>query len=356
VNGISLAARTPERFVLARLLPCLSQDSLSPSSATILPFKLAATPVAAMAILPLLAESTMCGIVGILIKDPARRSQLGEFVTPMLVCLDERGPDSAGLAAFEEHASSDARRISLFCAAPDFDWASLGQRICNELDAGARLSPQAASAELVSSVPVEKLRAWIARHAPQVQPLAVGKSIRVIKDEGRPGDIARRYLFETLAGTHAIGHTRMATESAVSPLHAHPFTAGEDFCLVHNGSLSNHHMIRRKLERKGIRFETDNDSEAACRYLQWRMQEGDALETAIEAAFRELDGFYTLLIATLDSLVVVRDPFACKPAVAAETDAYVAVASEYRSLAHLPGIEQAELFEPAPERIYAWNV
>jgi glutamate synthase domain-containing protein 1 len=148
----------------------------------------------------------------------------------------------------------------------------------------------------------------------------------------------------------------MATESAVSPAHAHPFTAGDDFCLVHNGSLSNPHSLRRILERRGVRFETDNDTEAACRFLEWRMREGDSLEEAIKRGFTELDGFYTLLIATRDRMVLVRDPFACKPAVVAETDNYVAVASEFRSLAHLPGVENAKMFEPSPERIYSWSV
>jgi glutamate synthase domain-containing protein 1 len=148
----------------------------------------------------------------------------------------------------------------------------------------------------------------------------------------------------------------MATESAVSPAHAHPFTAGEDFCLVHNGSLSNPHSVRRKLEKRGIRFETDNDTEAACRFLEWRMSEGESLESALEQAFDELDGFYTLLMATGDKLVLVRDAFACKPAVAAETDDYVAISSEFRSLAHLPGVQQARLFEPTPQRIYSWSV
>lgn len=314
--------------------------------------------MAALASLPtrFIVGVRMCGIAGILIKDAALRQRLGELVSPMLVCLDERGPDSAGLAAFQEPLADGARRYSLLCVSPALDWRAIGEQIRSELDPQATLTSTAASAELVSSVSSDSMQSWLATHAPQVHLLAAGKSIRVIKDEGRPGAIARRYGFERLAGTHAIGHTRMATESAVSPWHAHPFTAGEDFCLVHNGSFSNHHMIRRKLERKGIAFETDNDSEAACRYLQWRMQDGDGLEAAIESSFRELDGFFTLLIATRDSLVVVRDAFACKPAVAAETDAYVAVASEYRSLAHLPGIEDAELFEPEPERIYAWNV
>jgi glutamate synthase domain-containing protein 1 len=159
-----------------------------------------------------------------------------------------------------------------------------------------------------------------------------------------------------LAGTHAVGHTRMATESAVTPAHAHPFTAGEDFCLVHNGSLSNPYSIRRKLEKRGIHFETDNDTEAACRFLEWRMSEGDTLEAALERAIVELDGFYTLLMATGNKLVLIRDAFACKPAVVAETEDYVAIGSEFRSLAHLPGVSEAKIFEPGPERIYSWTV
>src|SRR5204863_7819238 len=161
--------------------------------------------------------------------------------------------------------------------------------------------------------------------------LSTGRAIDVYKDEGHPSDIARRYHFTQLVGTHGVGHTRMATESAVSPAHAHPFTAGEDFCLVHNGSLSNPYSVRRKLAKKGIRFEADNDTEAACRFLEWRMRAGVVLEHAIEEAFTELDGFYTLLMATADKLVLVRDAFACKPAVVAETDDYVAICSEYRA-------------------------
>lgn len=298
----------------------------------------------------------MCGIVGLLIKDPSLRERLGEFVTPMLVTMGERGPDSTGLAVFESLTPANSRRYSLFSERPSVDWTAIAKQIETELGVKTRWKTSAASAELVADVSRDALGTWVAARSPGVHLLSVGKSMRLIKDEGHPRELAERYAFQKLAGSHAVGHTRMATESAVSPLHAHPFSAGEDFCLVHNGSLSNHHMIRRQLERKGIRFETDNDTGAACRYLEWRMREGDSLETALERSFAALDGFYTLVIATLDSLVVVRDAFACKPAVVAETDAYVAVASEYRSLAHLPRIDEAALFEPQPERIYAWNV
>ena len=147
-----------------------------------------------------------------------------------------------------------------------------------------------------------------------------------------------------------------ATESAVTPDRAHPFTAGEDFCLVHNGSLSNPNGVRRMLEPRGIKFETDNDTEAACRFLEWRLREGDDLHTALQKAFEALDGFYTFLMGTSTELALIRDPFACKPAVVAETDDYVAIASEFRSLAHLPGIEHATVFEPAPEEMYVWKI
>jgi amidophosphoribosyltransferase len=159
-----------------------------------------------------------------------------------------------------------------------------------------------------------------------------------------------------LRGSHLVGHTRMATESAVTPAHAHPFTAGRDFCLVHNGSLSNPHLVRKKLEPLGIEFETDNDTEAACRFFEWRLREGDDLPTAVQRGFGELDGFFTFLMGTDRELLIVRDAFACKPAVVAESDDYVAIASEFRSLAHLPDIAHASLFEPKPEEIYSWRI
>ena len=180
--------------------------------------------------------------------------------------------------------------------------------------------------------------------------------IDLYKDTGKPTDVADRYNFKSLKGSHLVGHTRMATESAVTPTHAHPFTAGEDFCLVHNGSLSNPNQIRRKLEHHGIEFETDNDTEAACRFLEWRMREGDELETALNQGFEELDGFYTFLMGTANKLALVRDAFGCKPAVVAQTDDYVAIASEFRSLAHLPDVKNAHIYEPAPEEIYVWTV
>ncbi len=298
----------------------------------------------------------MCGVVGLLIKRPQSRDLLGAWISPMLVCMGDRGPDSAGLAVFSEPADGEKRRFNLYAGREAVDWQALRAAVRSDLDRAADLAFRQNHAVLTAAAEAPQLRSWLAVNWPRLFLLSVGRTIDLYKDTGHPGEISERYGFPGLRGSHAVGHTRMATESAVTPAHAHPYTAGEDFCLVHNGSLSNPYSIRRKLEKRGIRFETDNDTEAACRFLEWRMREGEALEAALEESLSELDGFYTLLMANSDKLVLVRDAFACKPAVAAETDEYVAVGSEFRSLAHLPGIGEARIFEPEPERIYSWNV
>jgi glutamate synthase domain-containing protein 1 len=299
----------------------------------------------------------MCGIVGLLVKKRELRPSLGRLATPMFTCMGERGPDSGGLAVFGEPVPTEQHRFNLFVPDRGFDW----QRFLNHFrdtfsdSKSARIEPVENHAVLIASAEPAGVRAWLGECDPSPVLLSVGRLIDVYKDEGRPAEIARRYHFAELTGSHCVGHTRMATESAVTPAHAHPYTAGEDFCLVHNGSLSNHHMLRRALERRGVRFETDNDTEAACRFIEWRLAQGDTLDLALELAFRKLDGFYTLLMGTADRLTLVRDAFACKPAVVAETADYVAVASEFRSLAHLPGVTEADIFEPRPEEIYSWK-
>lgn len=302
----------------------------------------------------------MCGIVGLLLKNPAMRESLGKLMLPMLIGMTERGPDSAGLAVFTDGMDGikgGELKYSLYAPTSDFNfWAGLEKDFNDHLGSHVRMHTKGNHAILVSHLDPEVVKVWIKEHFPGVHILAVGQSIDVYKDTGTPAEVAQRYAFEELTGSHLVGHTRMATESAVTPAHAHPFTAGQDFCLVHNGSLSNPHSIRQKLEPLGIRFETDNDTEAACRFLEWRMREGDDLKTALQKGFEELDGFYTFLMATEAELALVRDAFACKPAVVAESDDYVAIASEFRSLANLPGIENARIFEPVPEELYVWKI
>jgi amidophosphoribosyltransferase len=302
----------------------------------------------------------MCGIVGLLVKKPELRERLGELMVPMLIGMTERGPDSAGLAVFTEPVDESVRKISLYSGladdGEDFNWQGLVHELNLHLSAKATLQAKGNHAVLSVGLSPETVKRWIKEHHPKLHILSTGRAIDLYKDVGTPGEVSERYAFSGLTGTHLVGHTRMATESAVTPDRAHPFTAGEDFCLVHNGSLSNPNGVRRMLEPHGIRFDTDNDTEAACRYLEYRLREGDDLEVALQKGFEQLDGFYTFLMGTPDKLALIRDPFACKPAVVAETDDFVAIASEFRSLAHLPDIKHARVFEPAPEEMYVWKV
>lgn len=298
----------------------------------------------------------MCGIVGLLLKNPAWRDRLGELMVPMLIGMSSRGPDSAGLAVFREPLPPTECKLSLYSGVSQLNWPTLVEQIAAAIPGEHEIRESANHAVLVTTAEPQAVVSWLAANAPSVHVLSIGRSIDLYKDVGAPASIAERYSFNGLRGTHLVGHTRMATESAVTPAHAHPFTAGQDFCLVHNGSLSNPHLVRKKLEPLGIEFVTDNDTEAACRFFEWRMREGDDLESAVRRGFEELDGFYTFLMGTRTQLLIVRDAFSCKPAVVAETEDYVAIASEFRSLAHLPGVRQASVFEPKPQEVYSWNV
>lgn len=302
----------------------------------------------------------MCGIVGLLVKKPALKAQLGQLMVPMLLGMTERGPDSAGMAVFGDLVGASKRKISLYSGLMEhgehFDWTGLADALNDALGDKASVKPSGNHAVLTTGLDPAVVRHWLKERHPKLHILSTGRAIDLFKDIGTPAQVAERYNFSSLTGTHLVGHTRMATESAVTPDRAHPFTAGEDFCLVHNGSLSNPYGVRRMLEPHGIHFDTDNDTEAACRFLEWRLREGDNLKAALQKGFEALDGFYTFLMGTSTELALIRDPFACKPAVVAETDDYVAIASEFRSLAHLPGIKNAKVFEPAPEEMYVWSV
>jgi glutamate synthase domain-containing protein 1 len=182
-----------------------------------------------------------------------------------------------------------------------------------------------------------------------------GAGLTVHKGVGDPRDVAREYGLAGARGWQGLGHTRMATESAVTAEGCHPFSVGPDQCLVHNGSFSNHATIRRDLQAEGVAFDSDNDSEVGARFVARRLAQGESLPDALRALCETFDGFYTLLVTSGDGFAVVRDAIACKPAIIAETDAWVAMASEYRAMAGLPGIAEATIFEPEPERVYAWQ-
>ena len=297
----------------------------------------------------------MCGIVGLFTKNPGLEPRLGQHLSDMLIEMTDRGPDSAGVAFYRNPAGAGAVKLSLFSADPDYPWRSLAKDLAAELGDKVDIEVRGSHAVVVAHEAFEVVRAWLGRHHPELRIMSAGGSIEIFKEKGRPDDVVRRFGLRELAGSHALGHTRMATESAVTTEHSHPFSTGLDLCLVHNGSLSNHNRLRIELRRQGIEFQTDNDSEVAAGYLTLKLRQGASIEQALEAAIRDLDGFYTFAIGTKDGFAVLRDPIACKHAVLAETDDWVAMATEYRSIATLPGAEQAAIWEPVPGRIYSWS-
>jgi amidophosphoribosyltransferase len=297
----------------------------------------------------------MCGIVGLHLKNPDLDEQLGRLLTPMLVAMSERGPDSAGIAIFDADVPEGTAKWSLRSGAPGYDWDALGDVLRSSLGAAVTVRKVAADAVFEVDAPVDLVAKTLLDSAPGISVVSCGRAVEVFKDVGSPAEICARYGIVKRRGSQGLGHTRMATESAVTTAHSHPFSAGLDVCLVHNGSFSNYASVRRELASAGIVFDTDNDSEVATRYVAHEISRGANLRTALEQMMSALDGFFTLLVATENEFAVVRDAFACKPAVVAETADYVAMASEYRALAMLPGIDSANVFEPMPEEIHIWS-
>jgi methylamine---glutamate N-methyltransferase subunit A len=297
----------------------------------------------------------MCGIVGLFLKDASLEPRLGAMLTDMLITMTDRGPDSAGIAIYGRPDAGRAK-LTVQSATPAKDFAGLADALGKALD--VKVTAVIKDTHAVISVPATQLdaaRAAVRDLRPGIRVMSAGEEIEIYKEVGLPRDVARRFDVARMSGTHGIGHTRMATESAVTTMGAHPFSTGSDQCLVHNGSLSNHNSVRRTLKRAGMTFETENDTEVAAAFLTHKMDQGAGLGDAMEATLTDLDGFFTFVVGTKNGFAVVRDPIACKPAVMAETDQYVAFGSEYRALVSLPGIEDARVWEPEPATVYFWE-
>jgi glutamate synthase domain-containing protein 1 len=296
----------------------------------------------------------MCGIVGLFLKDQRLEPDLGALLTGMLITMSDRGPDSAGIAIYGRPSPGRAK-LTLQSADPERDFNTLQTDL--ELALGQPVLARIKDTHVVLDLPQDLLsaaRSALATLRPGLKVMSAGDSIEIYKEVGLPRDVAARFDLAHMSGSHGIGHTRMATESAVTTMGAHPFSTGPDQCLVHNGSLSNHNAVRRDLIRAGMAFETENDTEVAAAYLTHRMQT-ESLGEAMESTLTDLDGFFTFVVGTRNGFGVVRDPIACKPAVMAETAQYVAFGSEYRALVGLPGIDTARVWEPEPATVYFWT-
>ena len=297
----------------------------------------------------------MCGIVGLFAKAPEIEDRLGVHLAAMLVQMSSRGPDSAGVAVYRNPAQSGFSKLTLYSSDPGERWDAVRDGLSEVFGVCSEPSVRASHAVFVVDADAADAEQWVRTNRSDLRVMSAGQVIEIYKETGPPEEFAETFRLEELSGTHALGHTRMATESRVTTEGSHPFSTGLDLCLVHNGSLSNHNRLRENLRREGIEFQTENDTEVAAGYLAWRLREGASLEQALVGCLDDLDGFYTFAVGTAEGFAVLRDPIACKPAVLAETDQWVAMSSEWRSIAVLPGAADARAWEPEPGVVYAWE-
>jgi amidophosphoribosyltransferase len=297
----------------------------------------------------------MCGIVGLYSKRPELAEELGAHVGRMLLQMADRGPDSAGVAFYRDPVPEGLTKLCLHAPGGAPDWGAVVSELSGRVAVDDHRVVGPAHALLVVEAEAETAQADVEAALPEMEIASAGSVIEIYKEAVRPEVFVERFGIDRIGATHALGHTRMATESRVTTAGSHPFSTGHDLCLVHNGSLSNHNRLREELRDEGIVFRTENDTEVAAGYLTWRLREGATLEQALEGCLSDLDGFYTFAVATRDGFAVLRDPIACKPAVMAETDDWVAMATEYRALAVLPGAGDAHVWEPEPATVYSWG-
>jgi len=293
----------------------------------------------------------MCGIVGIYLKNEKLNNSLGSLLAEMLINMGSRGPDSAGFAIYNDEKGE---KLKYSICINNLDYENFKKELSEYLD-DADIRKNSDHVILKTKKKANDVLKILKDHFKNTSLVGYGKSIEIFKQVGSPNDVVKKFNLNNYSGTHAIGHTRMATESAITTDGSHPYSTGEDECLVHNGSLSNHNNLRRKLKKKGINFDSENDTEVAAGYISNHLANKKNLKETLNDGLRDLDGFYTFITGTRNGFAVLRDEIACKPAVIAETNDYVAIASEFQAMAHLPGVNNAKIFEPEPGVVYSWG-
>ena len=293
----------------------------------------------------------MCGIVGIYLKSKKFENSLGGMLSDMLINMGSRGPDSAGFAVYKEDEDENFK-YSLCLNGTDYE--KFKKEITNKISI-SNIEKNSDHVIMKSKDQPSDVIKILIKNFSEISIVGYGKSIEIFKQVGEPKDVVKKFNLKSFSGTHGIGHTRMATESAITTDGSHPYSTGEDECLVHNGSLSNHNNLRRKLKKAGINFNSENDTEVAAGYISSNLSNKKSLNNTLKDGLKDLDGFYTFITGTRKGFAVLRDEIACKPAVIAETDDYVAIASEFQAMAHLPDVNNAKIFEPEPGVVYSWG-
>jgi glutamate synthase domain-containing protein 1 len=270
----------------------------------------------------------MCGLVGFLYKDSF--GPVGDVQVKMLDALYRRGPDSTGVAIYGRPRESGYvlhARLEIENGAVDAINGVAGVKDVKKTgnDLRAEIAWQGDLGDLADAV--EQANG-------HVDVMSVGRAMEIVKDVGSASELDRVYALSSFEASHAIGHTRMATESRVDVLHSHPFWARPfaDIAVVHNGHITNEHKLKRRLGMKGHKFFTGNDSEAIAVYIADKLEEGATLDDALQDSVRELDGTFAYLVSTEEGIGVARDPFATKPMLWAETEEFVVLASEEVSI------------------------
>jgi len=308
----------------------------------------------------------MCGIAGIIHRN--QTSDVGTEMAAMLQSMKHRGPDSTGYALFGEPTGRILIRFKLADANDrrGFDFRARlrrnRQRVENRLrEIGASIDRIDAETEYAFRASVRykgdlKTLADYLEDIPGCEVLSLGTSLEIIKDLGDANEVASQYELRGFQGTHAIGHVRMATESDVDISGAHPYWAYPfaDVAVVHNGQLTNYFQWRRRLERAGHRFQSECDSEIIAVYLAQKMAQGSALKDAMEESLEELDGVFTYMAVTKDSLGVAKDEMAAKPLVLYESEDFVAMASEEIAIRAVLDHE-IDTSDPYEKQVLVWT-
>jgi glutamine phosphoribosylpyrophosphate amidotransferase len=300
----------------------------------------------------------MCGIVGFL--DRTEGAPAGRVVLTMLRALACRGPDSAGVAVLGDEPAGDdgdggwtARLAFDPAEAPPLGrLAPLGRVTACEQPRPGSLRLRFVPGEGVTPDDVE---AALGARRGGLEVLSLGARLDLVKQVGSPDALEATYGVSSWRGPVAIGHTRMSTESRIDLSHSQPFWAHgvPDLATVHNGHVTNYHLLRRRYEQQGVTFYTDNDSEVIGVYLRDRLSSGRTLPEALADSVRDLDGAFNYLVVSPEGLGVVRDRFGFKPLVVAETAGFVAAATEEQALRRaLPGGYRAAEPRPGTARLY----
>jgi glutamate synthase domain-containing protein 1 len=310
----------------------------------------------------------MCGIAGLIHR--GRTGDIGQEMTAMLQSLKHRGPDSTGYALYgTPHGHELVLRLKVAEQdemAKGFDIhrhvkerrAEIDRRL---VELGAKILEVDLATEYAFRyrIAFDGDRRKLADYVEDIEGaeiLSMGLGLELVKDLGDAARVSGQYQLQGFVGTHAIGHTRMATESDVDIRSAHPYWAYPfaDVAVVHNGQLTNYWNGRRALERSGHRFMSNCDSELIAVYLADRMAKGATLEDAMKGSIDELDGVFTYLVATSDSLGMAKDVMAAKPMVLYESDKFIALASEEVAIRSVFPHE-INTFDPYEGEVRVWK-